>query len=105
MSRFMRRVTALFLCGTLVAFMAIPASPGASVDGAVRADTPVEAVVAGPGEVVGSGWLETALCIGCVAVIGAAGGGTIAGVLVVAAIAPEAIAGCALGCMLAFGGD
>lgn len=102
MSRFARGLTSLLLCGTLAALMTVPTSTTGAMADNGAAEAAAEVAGAGAGDVVGTGWLDVLLCIGCVAVIGAAGGGTVAGVVAVTALAPEAVAGCALGCYLAF---
>lgn len=50
----------------------------------------------------GRGWLSILGCIGCMAGIGLMGGGSVLGLAVLAATAPEIVAGCALGCVAAF---
>jgi hypothetical protein len=50
----------------------------------------------------GQGWLQKLACIGCIGAILAAGGSSIAGLVLVAAMYPEAVALCGFACAVAF---
>ena len=100
MKRFTRAVLSLLLCGSLVALTDwVPSPVAASPEVSVEAPTEV---VGGAGDVVGSGFWAKAACIGCIAGFGLAGGGSLAGMLLLAAAFPEASTACIGACILAF---
>lgn len=100
MKRFTRAVLSLLLCGSLVALTDwVPSPVAASPEVSVEAPTEV---VGGAGDVVGSGLWAKVACVSCVAGLGLAGGGSLAGVLLVAAAFPEVASACIGACILAF---
>jgi hypothetical protein len=51
--------------------------------------------------VTGAGWVDRAMCLGCVVGLFGAGGATLGGVLVEAMLYPEAFAACGIICVRA----
>jgi hypothetical protein len=70
-------------------------APAAVAVSSTAPSAPAEAVV-------GQGFWAMLGCVGCSAAILAAGGGSLLGLVIIAGMFPEAVAGCALGCVVAF---
>lgn len=90
----------LYLAAALSLTAARPAPPPAPPPAAAPT-TP--AAVTPAAQVVGRGWLERAACLTCAGVILGAGGASVAGLVLLAAAAPEAVGSCGAVCVLAFG--
>lgn len=102
MNKITRGIAASLLCAMLTAsFIAVP--PATAATGSVVTDAPLPAQAApAVGEVVGTGWLKKLACIGCMAGIGIASGGTVVGFLAVVTLFPEGVTACAIGCYMAY---
>lgn len=78
-------------------------APGDRTAGARPATTAVPTTSSTPADAVGRGWLERATCLGCAGIILGVGGGSVAGLVILAGVFPEAVIGCGAVCVLAFG--
>ncbi len=95
----LHRILRGLVATTSVALLLMGAAPVAH-PAAVPAAQP--AAVASASQVVGSGWLATATCVGCAAGFLAAGGTSLVGLAILIGTNPELATACAGACALAF---
>jgi hypothetical protein len=90
---------ALLVVRVVPATAATPSAPAPAAAAVSSTATPPSA----PAEaVVGEGFWAKLGCVGCAAAILAAGGTSLVGLAIIAGLYPEAVAGCAVGCIAAF---